>query len=543
MYLEHLHLEHPPFQEEPDLKVFFPGAGRETVLQALVRDMLEGKHLVKLTGREGSGKTLLCRMLAGRLPEDCETIWITNPIGAFDDLLHSACLELGMDPAIRHDTARYPEEFGRLLLHRREAGKRVILIIDEAEKLFMTTLERLVSMSDAPREPGLHILLSGRPALDANLEQIAALCNQDNIQSSYTLEELTEDETSAYLEFRLTAAGVPHEHYQELFPDSTAARIFAAAQGNPRLTNILAEEALQARCSDSSFMVLLDRVNPTANPSAGKPGKKRRDATWPFARKKFLGIGIAAAALLSCLLLLIMHGEETKTEQAENKATSAAPALSQPPPEASAPSPPPSSEQAADLPAPAEQTAERPPEPLPPAPAAETRAEAPPVPAQSPEGEQQEAALPPEPPPESIEEPLVTVPPAPGIRPAKTSLPEPPEEKAGDVNALFQERSRAGALWLQGASRKAFTIQLMNLTSDQARARISELLVLEDYYPLRKNFYIIRKKNAASGLFVFYGIYDSMEAARKARDAMPPFLRKHQPYPLPIVKAVEKTGY
>jgi len=305
MYLERLHLNHSPFQEEPDPRFFFPGAGRETTLQSVVLDILGKKRLIKLIGREGSGKTLLCRMIIEQLPDEYEVVYLTHPIGSFDDLLRSACLDMGMDPNVRHDTTRYSDELLHLLHLRQEKQKKVVLIIDEAEKLFMATLERLVrNLGSMPNIEGLNILLAGRPGLDINLEQLAILCDQIDIRTHYELDDLTENETREYLRFRLSAAGLPQEGFDELFPDNIVRKIFASAQGNLRMTNILAEESLQTSCSDKSFMVLLDHVNPETDAPAKIHNQLFTYYQTIRSSKRLLGIGLGGCVFLVLLILV-----------------------------------------------------------------------------------------------------------------------------------------------------------------------------------------------------------------------------------------------
>jgi len=67
------------------------------------------------------------------------------------------------------------------------------------------------------------------------------------------------------------------------------------------------------------------------------------------------------------------------------------------------------------------------------------------------------------------------------------------------------------------------------------------MLVKDEYFAIKDNLYILRKKTSPPTLFVFYGTYDSMEQARQARNNMPLFLRKHHPYALSISDAMKKT--
>ncbi|MBW2329126.1 MAG: hypothetical protein JRF04_05840, partial [Deltaproteobacteria bacterium] len=104
MYLDHFHLNQSPFAEEPDTDIFFPEAGRREIFKALSDDLRTDKPLIRIIGSEGSGKTMLSRLLLQQLPEtDFEVLYLDNPIGSFDDLLHVVCLDLGMEPSTEPD--------------------------------------------------------------------------------------------------------------------------------------------------------------------------------------------------------------------------------------------------------------------------------------------------------------------------------------------------------------------------------------------------------------------------------------------------------
>jgi MSHA biogenesis protein MshM len=109
-----------------------------------------------------------------------------------------------------------------------------------------------------------------------------------------------------------------------------------------------------------------------------------------------------------------------------------------------------------------------------------------------------------------------------------------------DGERVFRERVALSRRWLAGIHQGSFTIQLMTLTSNQAQATMTQMLARNDYYQLRDQLYLFRKKTNPPTLFVFYGQYDSFEAARQARNDMPSFLRKQQPYPLAISEALKK---
>ncbi|MFP7754841.1 ExeA family protein [Thermodesulfobacteriota bacterium B35] len=507
MYLEHFRLNTSPFSEEPDPAVFFPGGGREEVLESLLRDIESGKPLIKLIGSEGSGKTLLCRMLMERLPEGYETICLDNPVGSFEALMRVVCLDLGMEAAAERSSADILEELRLLLELRAEQQHRVVLIIDEAEKLFLATLERVVRVICDTDEAGmLTILLAGRTGLDANLDQLSIYCSNVDINAGYRLEPLGRDETGDYLNFRLRAAGLTGEQQQDIFTPEAVDKIYRSARGNLRLTNILAEESLQHSCSDKSFLVLLDHVDTEPGQEEGGPRPQRSGlSSWLPANRKWLLAGGTLLVLLLAVLLLTGRHAPTPEQPPVQKEAEVTDHGVHPPPavpgtgggERSSTPPPPSS-------APARQ---------------------PSAPARSPAGDSTAGQAPPAA--------------APVTGPA-VSTEESARKRDGD--RLFRERLGASAKWLAGAYRGgSYTVQLMMLTSAEATANIKKMLTRDSYYGIRDKLYILRKQTSPPTLFVFYGIYDSMDAARRARNTMPLFLRKHHPYALSIADALKKT--
>ncbi len=497
MYLEHFHLSQSPFGEEPDPEIFFPGAGREEVRQSLVLDILNSRPMIKLIGREGFGKTLICRAVINRLPGQYGVVYIDNPVGAFDDLLRIACLDLGMDPTGGHEGISFSEEMLRLLRLRKEAGKKTIWCIDEAEKLFLATLERLVrNVNEKWKGLGLTVLLSGRPGLDANIEQLAAFSATVDTHTSYTLQPLNEHETAQYLRFRLQAAGLSVDHHGDVFTDGAVAKIFASSQGNPRMINILAEESLQVSCSEKSFMVLLDHVD--SQVYKGSRMESRMIGIHQMLRRyRVMAIGLGGLMIVVLLIAFMLSGKDGEEEPAPAAVSVAPPIEETLPPVPDEPSPP----------------------------SQEAEVEAP-VP--EPEEVVQDSAVV-TPTDESV--PILQ---AQTLRSVAT-------EEATEGDLLFRERQRASAAWLAGAYRGGYTIQLMMLVSEQAQASVTRMLVEEDYRQVVDQLYILSRETTPPTLFIFYGIYDTMDAAREARNSMPVFLRQHHPYPLSIAEALKKT--
>ncbi|EKD74023.1 MAG: MSHA biogenesis protein MshM (Pilus type IV), partial [uncultured bacterium] len=79
MYLEHFHLDAPPFMLTPDTHYFYKLAGHHAAFNVLMLHLRNGEGFIKITGKVGSGKTLLCRMLLEQLGDKFFTAYMPNP--------------------------------------------------------------------------------------------------------------------------------------------------------------------------------------------------------------------------------------------------------------------------------------------------------------------------------------------------------------------------------------------------------------------------------------------------------------------------------
>ena len=262
LYLEHFQLSQSPFRQEPDPKIFYPGAARRAVLKALLADIQDGKPLIKLTGSEGVGKTLQHLLLIRKLPpETYDIVSLDHPVGSFGDLLRIICVVLGYKTQDESGPVNYIEVFHEQLQLRKEKQRKVFLIIDEAEKLFLATLERLVkTICDTDEAEVLQILLIGRLDLDVNLDQLTIYCSNVDIYAGFVLEPMNLDETRKYMQFRLKSSKIPGDKHLTLFTDDAVHAIYQAAMGNISLTNILAENGLKRACAQGKFQVEPDLI-------------------------------------------------------------------------------------------------------------------------------------------------------------------------------------------------------------------------------------------------------------------------------------------
>ncbi|MBI4756504.1 MAG: AAA family ATPase [Betaproteobacteria bacterium] len=281
MYLEHFGLKEAPFRLTPHTGFFFAGANRGPLLEALVYAVLHDEGIVKVSGEVGSGKTMLCRMLLERLPEDVVTVLLANPSRSRDEILHDIADELGV--AV---TDPLPNAVHRALLQRLIAlhgeGRRVVLLVDEAHAMPEETLEevRLLTNLETSREKLLHIVLFGQPELDALLGRTHMRQLRDRITHHFLLQPLARSDVGAYVGFRMRAAGYKGP---DVFSTEAIARLARVSQGLNRRIHVLADKALLAVFAEGTHEVRVRHIAAAVE-----------DAVLPQARRRLTPLQLAA---------------------------------------------------------------------------------------------------------------------------------------------------------------------------------------------------------------------------------------------------------
>src|SRR5438309_3427825 len=252
LYLEHFGLNEPPFRITPHTEFFFDGAERGATLEALAYAVLHDEGIVKLSGEVGSGKTMLCRMLMERLPSEVETIYLATPSLARDEILHAIADDLELKLSERRSVAL--RELQAHLIKLYGAGRRVVVLIDEAHVMPEDTLEqvRLLSNLESSRHKLLQMVLFGQPELDATLAKPSLRQLRDRITHSFRMRPLAEPEVAKYVSFRMRAAGY---RGPDVFVPHAANRIARASGGLTRRINILADKSLLAAYSEATHAV------------------------------------------------------------------------------------------------------------------------------------------------------------------------------------------------------------------------------------------------------------------------------------------------
>lgn len=251
MYLSHFGLTQPPFRITAHTDFFHVGGNRGAILDALIYAIRSGEGIVKVSGEVGTGKTMLCRMLQERLPDEVETVYLANPSVSPEEILHAIAFEMQIALAAGATRLEVLQALQTYLLERHAQGKQVVVFVEEAQSMPLATLEeiRLLSNLETRQYKLLQIALFGQPELDTHLGLPEIRQLKERITHSFTLKPLTAPEIRDYLMFRLRAAGY---HGPDLFDGEVIKLIASASKGLTRRVNIMADKILLAAFSENT---------------------------------------------------------------------------------------------------------------------------------------------------------------------------------------------------------------------------------------------------------------------------------------------------
>src|SRR5262245_16783078 len=243
MYLAHFGLAERPFSNTPDTRFVYMGPRHEEALAHLLLGVQEHGGIVQLTGEIGTGKTTLCRLLLGRLPEDVDVALILNPLLKLRKLLAGICDELGVKYEGRAPSQKtLVDALYRHLLAANAAKRRTVLIVDEAQSLSVGALEQLRLLTNLETETHklLQIILIGQPELRELLGRRELLQLSQRITTRYHLRPLADTETPAYVRHRLALAG----SRRNIFEPGALRAVHRLSGGVPRVINSICDRAL-----------------------------------------------------------------------------------------------------------------------------------------------------------------------------------------------------------------------------------------------------------------------------------------------------------
>jgi general secretion pathway protein A len=243
VYAQYFQLREMPFTISPDPAYLYMSQRHQEALGHLLYGTGQYGGFVQLTGEVGTGKTTMIRTLLEQKLADVDVAMIHNPRQGEQEFVQTVCDELGVKYPKRGLTLKtLVDLLNEHLLATHAAGRRTVLIIDEAQNLQPEVLEqvRLLTNLETHKEKLLRIMLVGQPELSDLLARPDLRQLAQRITARYHLMPLAENETAEYVRHRLRVAG----NDQEIFLPAAIREIHRHSNGVPRLINIICDRAL-----------------------------------------------------------------------------------------------------------------------------------------------------------------------------------------------------------------------------------------------------------------------------------------------------------
>ena len=244
MYLKFFGLNEKPFAITPDPRYLFLSERHAEALAHLMYGINEAGGFVQLTGEVGTGKTTIVRSLLAQAPKNAEIALILNPRMTAPEFLLTICQEVGIEvPAASQQSLKdLVDILSAHLLRAHGEGRRVVLVVDEAQNLSPEVLEqvRLLTNLETNTQKLLQIILIGQPELRELLDRTELRQLAQRITGRYHLSPLSREETSAYVLHRLRVAGAT----TDILSSRALAEVFRLSGGVPRVVNVICDRAL-----------------------------------------------------------------------------------------------------------------------------------------------------------------------------------------------------------------------------------------------------------------------------------------------------------
>ena len=247
MFLRFYGLREQPFGVTPDPRFLYLSPAHREGLASLYYGIDSGCGFLALIAKPGMGKTTLLFQLLEKFRSHARTAFLFQTQCSSREFMRFLLAELGSD-SYETDFVRMHDEFNKLLLQEARAGRRFIIVVDEAQNLHPSVLEtiRLLSDFETSRAKLLQIILAGQPELADKLAspRLAQLRQRLSVLSG--LKPLSLEEIAKYIQHRLRVAGYSGA---SLFTADAIHAIARFTEGIPRSINNVCFSALSLGCA------------------------------------------------------------------------------------------------------------------------------------------------------------------------------------------------------------------------------------------------------------------------------------------------------
>ncbi len=263
LYAEFFGLKERPFTLLPDPSLIYWSPQHSRAITVLRFGLMSRAPVTLISGEIGAGKTTLVQALLKEMDEDLTVGLISNAQGGRGELLQWILNAFGLEARRDEDYVHLFQRFQDFLLKEYAEGRRVVLVIDEAQNLSAEGLEevRMLTNINSNKDELIQLILVGQPELRdivraPNMRQLA-----QRVAASFHLDRLDRDRTRLYIRHRLTAVGGTGE---EISPEA-ADVIFEHTGGVPRLVNQLCDFSMIYAWSDERHSVTPKEVMAVLN--------------------------------------------------------------------------------------------------------------------------------------------------------------------------------------------------------------------------------------------------------------------------------------
>jgi general secretion pathway protein A len=253
MYCELFQLTEPPFRLTPDPQFLFASKQHARAKAYMESTIWLADGFVVITGDIGSGKTTLIESFLAELPDDIVLAHISQTQLSPVEFLQALLVEFGFKP-FRKRKVELLSMIKDFMVEQYAAGKKILLVIDEAQNLSRKVLEevRLLSGLELRKEKLLRIIIAGQPELSHKLDSARLQQLTQRVRLRFHLGALSKRETHEYITHRLEVAGAKG---RKIFEPAACDLVFRYSGGVPRLINVLCDTALLCAFAEEKTIV------------------------------------------------------------------------------------------------------------------------------------------------------------------------------------------------------------------------------------------------------------------------------------------------